>query len=1070
VSENAADAQKQISKNLETIRSNIIGAAEKRIRTAADAIIEDRTAKKPKGDHGLAEALALLDAQIKSQNALAAAYQISDVAAIKAEALQKAEEEAIRHKGQVGIFYEKELALAVAKGAADSAKVIADIHAEAAARSVVNDLVAQGIIPAQRMSQALEEQQKKRDLLARIAIADEQGWAKQAADLRVELARLAHDQGVLNDELATEAALRQIATNKDQLDQLKLEATLIGATNEARAVAIAQLQAQQYIRDNAIKDPQQQADVTKSYVDAAIAATDLATKQDLYNQSLSYTADLLQLMNERAQTVASTLSDAFGNVGSGLGQAITALSNYSAQQAKLDQAHRAAIKAGLSDEKEVDLYRKASLNNQLAGTAQLIGGLKTMFKEHSTGYRAMEAAERAFAIIQAINTIKNVAAGAAKMFATLGPFAFPAVAAMIAVMAALGFSGGGNSTQKAPTSPEDLQKAAGTGTVLGSPKDKSASIANSLEIIAKNSNTDLEYSNSMLKALRSIDNSIGAMATVVAQQISATGSAFDTLSLKLGTNTSGGLGTILGTGLGIPLGGALAAALGIFGPLGFIAGGLIGNVIGGLLGGKKTVTTSLYDQGIDLGPQSVGSIVNGAVQGSIYDVIEKVTKKKGALFGLIGGSTKTTYDTVNSALPSDINDAIKSVIGALENGLVAAANVVGIDGAKAMLDGFQINIGKISLKDLDAKGIQDQFNAIFSSISDQMAKAVFPALTSMQKVGEGLFETFVRVAKEYETVDIELRSIGRTFGTIGVNSITARDALVQLFGGLDQFVSATDAFRDKFLTDAEQIAPVQQAVVAEMVRLGVANVTTREQFKNLVLGLDLTTDAGRQMYASLLAVAPAFDKVQSYFDNLNKTSTEALKSTVDQFGKFADSLKKYRDTLFSTGASQSATLELTRRQFQATATLAATGDATALGNLQSNAQAYLDSARANAHTMLEYQRAVSQVAAGVDKGIFAAESTADYAQLQLDALQNATGILQAINANTAAAVDALLHPPPVPVPATAPAPTTAPTNPVTADDLAEIQTALEAVAVNTGGILRKLARWDGGDGMLTTTL
>jgi hypothetical protein len=125
----------------------------------------------------------------------------------------------------------------------------------------------------------------------------------------------------------------------------------------------------------------------------------------------------------------------------------------------------------------------ASDNNRLAGTIAFVGGLKTMFKEHSTGYRAMEAAEKALAVIQAIQTIKSIAAGAAKMFSQLGVWAFPAVAAMVAVMAGFGFSGG-SSTQTAPTSPDDLQKAAGTGTVLGSPKDKSVSIANSLEIVA----------------------------------------------------------------------------------------------------------------------------------------------------------------------------------------------------------------------------------------------------------------------------------------------------------------------------------------------------------------------------------------------------------------------------------------------------------------------------------------------------------------------------------------------------------------------------------------------------------
>jgi hypothetical protein len=100
----------------------------------------------------------------------------------------------------------------------------------------------------------------------------------------------------------------------------------------------------------------------------------------------------------------------------------------------------------------------------------------------------------------------------------------------------------------------------------------------------------------------------------------------------------------------------------------------------------------------------------------------------------------------------------------LRDGLVSAANVIGLDGAQAMLDGFQVKLGKISFKDMTGKEIEDQLNAIFSSIGDQMAGAIFPALKDMQKVGEGLFETFIRVAKEYEVVDTELKSIGKTFG------------------------------------------------------------------------------------------------------------------------------------------------------------------------------------------------------------------------------------------------------------------------------------------------------------------
>ena len=51
---------------------------------------------------------------------------------------------------------------------------------------------------------------------------------------------------------------------------------------------------------------------------------------------------------------------------------------------------------------------------------------------------------------------------------------------------------------------------------------------------------------------------------------------------------------------------------------------------------------------------------------------------------------------------------------------------------------------EFSFKDMTGQEIEDQLNAIFSKIGDDMAGAILPALKDMQLVGEGLFETFAR--------------------------------------------------------------------------------------------------------------------------------------------------------------------------------------------------------------------------------------------------------------------------------------------------------------------------------------
>jgi hypothetical protein len=101
---------------------------------------------------------------------------------------------------------------------------------------------------------------------------------------------------------------------------------------------------------------------------------------------------------------------------------------------------------------------------------------------------------------------------------------------------------------------------------------------------------------------------------------------------------------------------------------------------------------------------------------------------------------------------------------------------------RRMRSTFQVEIGKISFKDLTGQQITDELNAVFSKIGDQMAGFAVAGLEQFQKAGEGLFETLMRLAKDYLTVDAALKSIGLTFGSVGVASIAARESLIDLDG------------------------------------------------------------------------------------------------------------------------------------------------------------------------------------------------------------------------------------------------------------------------------------------------
>ena len=560
---------------------------------------------------------------------------------------------------------------------------------------------------------------------------------------------------------------------------------------------------------------------------------------------------------ERLRDLAGEID--FGSMFGGAGDALNGMLSVLDRLSKAQTDYSELMKKAGTDEakrREVQAaYDKAKLN----GTVALLGQTKTLFKEQSAGYKMVEAAEKASAALAAVNTIKHVAAGAAKIFAQLGPWAFPVVGAMVAVMAGLGFSGGGGSTGYVPPTAEDMQASIGTGTVLGDSSAQSESIANALQIMAENSNSDLEYSNDMVKYLRNISDGIGNLTAQIARQVGLGGGGmFSTGNLNLGTTGSNGV-------------------LGLFG---------------------SSTTRSLYDQGIQLFNFKIGEVLQQGVQAQVYNVVEQVKKSSGFLG--IGGGTKTTYQTITGTVSQQIKDQFGLIVNDVAESVVAfvteigkqtsLANVVNIEQqARDYINSLTLPGATLSFKDMSGDEIEKALNAYFSSVADQIAMMTaglvgLSDLSQFQKAGEGLYETLSRITRTFMTVNTTLKSVGADQITaVGGNSSAQAvfpviQNLVDQFGGLDAFQEAVSNFGDTFLTEAERMAPIIDSVRAEMARLGQSGITTNDQFKQLVWSLDLSTESGQAMFAQLMSVAPAFAKTTEYLASLNGEVQETGKT------------------------------------------------------------------------------------------------------------------------------------------------------------------------------------------------
>ncbi|TCP71820.1 hypothetical protein [Sphingomonas sp. PP-CE-1G-424] len=875
-----------------------------RVKSAAIDNARERIAKsigyndipKPKTDKH-AEALArdaeATEAQIRNLYKLADAYGVSGAAALIAEARVKAESKAIKQQADIEAAVNRQIRLEIAQRVSDSAKAAASMLDQARVQTEVNALVAAGNVPAERAAELVQERIADLPLLAAIEVAQQRGLK---AEVDKATAALKAQQDARGTAKAAEVGAFYAGADQQadrQLAMQREELRLVGATDMARVQAMAKLQAEQTLQAKGYELGTAYANnYIGKQVDIAVGAETNRQAQDAWNASLTATADLFDTIDQTAQRAAQGMADAFGSVGSAIGDALTVMTGYYADQAKLQESHEAAIRAAGKDQVRIDrenrLFSLRSSSQQIAAFGDMASAAKGFFKEGSSGYKAMAAAEKVYRFAQlamsiqamvqnALETTTHVASAAARATAdgTAGIAAqsklpFPAnIAAMAATGAALVAAGiavfaGGGGAKSAPVTNT------GTGTVLGDPSAKSDSIKNAIDALKEVDTLTNTFAREMAASLKSIDSQIGGVASLVARA--------GNIDASTGVNEgfkANAIGSVLSK---IP-------------------------VIGGILGGLFGTKTSVIGTGLSGGPQSVGNILGNGFDASYYSDIEK--KKK--LFGI---TTSTKTSTQYSAADPGLSNQLTLILKSFNDAIAAAAGPLGVatGDVQARLNGFVVNIGKIDLKGLTGQEIQEKLSAVFGAAADGMAAAAFPGLEQFQKVGEGVFETLVRVASTVEAVGASLDMLGTNAQTMGIG---VKLALADQFESVSALTDAASAYFQTYYSKEEQAAAKTAQMSGVFASLGVAMPATLSAFRALVEAQDLTTSAGQSTYATLLKLAPAFAELQ--------TSMAGAKSAADILSERQDLERQLLEQQGNTAALRAldlAKLDETNRALQ----------------------------------------------------------------------------------------------------------------------------------------------------------
>lgn len=684
---------------------------------------------------------------------------------------------------------------------------------------------------------------------------------------------------------------------------------------------------------------------------------------------------------EKANKFGNILKDCFGAVGDSIGKMTGALGEFMKKERDAAKLKADLEKNLAGDPKKLSAamnqFYKQQAKNALNSYGDMAAAAKGFFKENSKGYKTLEVVEKTFRAAEMamalesfitksgfISTLTGLfvtgeaqkqaveVSSAATSIATTqavtaakatqavvnqgggDPYsAFVRIAAMAAIMAGLGFAVSGGSG-KAPDIAGERQKRQGTGTVFGDSEAKSESISNALEMLRDNSDIGLEHSSKMLMALRNIEASMAGLVNAIIRAKGITsGKNMGIFEGQLGQHT------------GDPL-------LGMFG-INDSKGGLYkAPVIGGLVKSLHSMwgktTQSITDAGILInGSMSQLSGGNGMQQ---YADIET---KKTSMFGM---KKKYSYSSQYGALDNAVSNQLGLVFSNIADAVHSAGVALGRDSAslEAQINSFVLNLGKVSLKGLSGQALTDALNAVISSAADQLAGGVMAGFEDFQKVGEGYFETLMRVASGFESAQYMLDNLGVMMVGLGSiqnkqGDITAElvreslalkesgsnvaqfmreldgsaEELIESYkkmvdirtnlkltglanditrsmikgaGGLDNLQQAMSDYMENMYTDQERYAMSVQKLSGEFSKIGVAMPATKAAFKTLVNNLMHSGAAGEELAAKVMMLSGAFSELEEQAEDNVLTARDRLRDAYDmEVEKLEEVKSKFED-------------------------------------------------------------------------------------------------------------------------------------------------------------------------------
>lgn len=426
--------------------------------------------------------------------------------------------------------------------------------------------------------------------------------------------------------------------------------------------------------------------------------------------------------------------------------------------------------------------------------------------------------------------------------------------------------------------------------------------------------------------------------------------------------------------------------------------------LGSWAGGGLSSLGGLLSWGAAGGSSLMGSLLSGAgalLSNPVTGIVAGIAMLAASLFGNSKPSNFTAvaqYQGLNgvSYTGDKPNDNTMKLIEGIGSGVLTAEQQLQAMGVTLSKTVSAIEIGQRdpSTIHLSDGTVVHSATGDAAAAADAALKAVLQGATYTNDAEKKLVDSMIAAGDSFDDISTALQTFSTNY-----------QAAQAIQGSLaDQILQLTDpqAYDQKQVTDAiaQQKTAAQQAADAGYItadQLTAINAQL-DQLQSLQLAqvaakyATATTDAAaaaNELADAQSQAASDVSAAQTALQDAYNAQAQTINATITAYQQLSDSLKSFGATLdaqASASGSPQQTLAATRAAFLAVSASAESGNQTALGQLQSVSQAYLDAAKAAAPDAQSYAQALNQVRAAVSASGVAADVQVSLASQQLDAL------------------------------------------------------------------------------------